>query len=153
MSCDCIVVQLIFFVLLYNTIGIKCYDIVSIGNAAFHLISRFSARKIIKCNINVHNPDFYFSRHFRYSRQKISLEDENEDSSKTSNDKDRNANENNNIEGQENLNKPATPQSTSEKSAADEKEWSPSSDSTNSVEDDQGNMVPWREKLKKSDEK
>ena len=106
-----------------------------------------------KCYINVHNPDFYFSRHFRYSRQKISLEDENEDSSKTSNDKDRNANDNNNIEGQENLNKPTTPQSTSEKSAVDEKEWSPSSDSTNSVEDDQGNMVPWREKLKKSDEK
>ena len=95
----------------------------------------------------------FFSPNFRYSRQKISLEDENEDSSKTSNDKDRNANDNNNIEGQENLNKPTTPQSTSEKSAADEKEWSPSSDSANSVEDDQGNMVPWREKLKKSDEK
>ena len=90
-----------------------------------------------------------FSPNFRYSRQKISLEDENEDSSKTSNDKDRNANDNNNIEGQENLNKLNTPQCAPEKSTTDEKEWSPSSDSTNSVEDDQGNMVPWREKLQK----
>merc|ERR1712062_772558 len=85
--------------------------------------------------------------------KKAAEKDKNEDSTKTSTEKDRNANENNNIEGQENPNKPTTPQYASEKSIVDEKEWSPSSDSTNSVEDDQGNMVPWREKLKKLEEK
>ena len=95
--------------------------------------------------------------YYRYARPKIPLEDEYEDSSKIDEEKERNpTNENNNIEGQENLNKSITPTSLPESPPTDneKKEWSPSSDSTNSsVEDDIANIVPWREKLKKSEEK
>ena len=95
--------------------------------------------------------------YYRYSRQKISLDDENEDLSKPVLEKDRNiTNENNNIEGLENFNNSTTPPCVSEKSPMEDekKEWSPSCESTNSsVEDDLANIVPWREKLKKSDEK
>ena len=92
-----------------------------------------------------------YSSNYRYARQKISLEDENDDPTKTSLEKDRNVKDNNNIECQENLNKPSTPQCASEKFPTEEKEWSPSSDSASSVQDDQ--VGPRKEKLKKSDEK
>ena len=52
--------------------------------------------------------------HFRYSRQKIPLDDENESSTKISSEKGSNSTDNNNIEGQQNLNQSNASPSLSE---------------------------------------
>jgi len=81
------------------------------------------------------------------------LEDENEDSTKTFVEKELNTSDNNNIEGQENLNESNASMCIPERSTLeDEKKDGVSYNDTASLDDDLGNIVPWREKLKKSEE-
>ena len=81
------------------------------------------------------------------------MEDENEDSSNTLVEKEPNAIDNNNIEGQENLNEFNSTSCIPERSTLeDEKRDGISYSDTTSLDDDLGNIVPWREKLKKSEE-